>query len=112
MLLELGVVVDLEVRALVDAPGEVVVLDLVLAEVRDELRLRPAAAASERQEQAAGRHAPGARPAGVSHGWCSYRRRTRVPRIFWGEITPRKFGSSRSISSKYDDRGEIFCSSP
>jgi hypothetical protein len=42
VLLELGVVVDLEVRALVDAPREVVVLDLVLAVVRDVLRLRGA----------------------------------------------------------------------
>ncbi len=38
VLLELGVVVDLEVRALVDAPREVVVLDLVLAVVGDVLR--------------------------------------------------------------------------
>ena len=39
VLLELRVVVDLEVRALVDAPGESVVLDLVLAEVREVLGL-------------------------------------------------------------------------
>jgi hypothetical protein len=37
VLLELGVVVDLEVRALVDAPGEAVVRDLVLPEVGNEL---------------------------------------------------------------------------
>ena len=36
VLLELGVVVDLEVGALVDPPGEGVVLDLVLAVVGDE----------------------------------------------------------------------------
>src|SRR5207245_2003247 len=39
VLFELGVVVDLEVRALVDAPGEGVVGYLVLPVVGDELRL-------------------------------------------------------------------------
>jgi len=40
VLLELGVVEDLEVGALVDAPREVVVLDLVLAVIGDVLRVR------------------------------------------------------------------------
>ena len=40
MLLVFGVVVDLEVIGLVDVPVELVVVDLVLAVVRRELRLR------------------------------------------------------------------------
>ena len=43
MLLDLGVVVDLEMIGRVDVPPEVVVPDLVLAEVRDVRRLRQAA---------------------------------------------------------------------
>ena len=42
MLLDIGVVVDLEVVGRVDVPVEVVVVDVVLAEVRDERRLRAA----------------------------------------------------------------------
>ena len=40
VLFELGVVVDLEVVGRVDVPVELVVVDVVLAEVRDERRLR------------------------------------------------------------------------
>ena len=35
--------------------------------------------------------------------------RTRVPRIFWLLSALRKFGTSRSISSKYDDSAGVFC---
>ena len=107
VLLELGVVVHLEVRALVDPPREVVVVDLVLPVVRDELRVGLCRA--ERDEQRDGRQARG--PEAGGHG-VTYLSRTRVPRIFWGEMTPRKLGRSRSMSSKYDERGDTFWSSP
>src|SRR5262249_8596372 len=38
-----------------------------------------------------------------------YLSRTRVPRIFWLLSALRKFGTSRSISSKYDDNAGVFC---
>ena len=103
VLLELRVVVDLEVRALVDPPREVVVVDLVLPVVRDELRARGRGA--EREDERDGGDARG--PEASGHG-VTYLSRTRVPRIFWGEITPRKFGRSRSMSSKYDESGDTF----
>src|SRR5689334_4714129 len=34
---------------------------------------------------------------------------TRVPRIFWLLSALRKFGTSQSISSKYDDSAGVFC---
>ena len=34
---------------------------------------------------------------------------TRVPLIFWLLSAVRKFGTSRSISSKYDDSAGVFC---
>ena len=34
--------------------------------------------------------------------------RTRVPRIFWLLSALRKFGTRRSISSKYDDSAGVF----
>ena len=41
---------------------------------------------------------------------CSrYLRRTRVPLIFWLLSAPRKSGTMRSISSKYDDRAGVVC---
>src|SRR5689334_648976 len=36
-----------------------------------------------------------------------YLRRTRVPRIFWLLSALRKFGTRRSISSKYDDSAGV-----
>ena len=41
--------------------------------------------------------------------WPRYFSRTRVPRIFWLLSALRKFGTRRSISSKYDDRAGVFC---
>src|SRR5689334_22076290 len=38
-----------------------------------------------------------------------YFRRTRVPLIFWLLSALRKFGTRRSISSKYDDSAGVFC---
>ena len=41
---------------------------------------------------------------------CSvYFSRTRVPLIFWLLSALRKFGTSRSISSKYEDSAGVFC---
>jgi hypothetical protein len=39
----------------------------------------------------------------------TYFNRTRVPLIFWLLSALRKFGTSRSISSKYDDSAGVFC---
>jgi hypothetical protein len=35
--------------------------------------------------------------------------RTRVPLIFWLLSAVRKFGTRRSISSKYEDKAGVFC---
>ena len=97
VLLELGVVVDLEVGALVDAPLELVVADLVLAVVRHELG--PGRRAG--QPQAQGQRQAGRPAAEVAHRPSPpHGSSTRVPRMRCGVRTPRKFGSSRSISSK------------
>ena len=72
VLLELRVVVDLEVRALVDPPGEVVVLDLVLPVVGDELRLRGRGRRQGEEKQGECEEAPQASPgveAGVHPGF-------------------------------------------
>lgn len=42
-----------------------------------------------------------------THG--GYFSRTRDPRIFWLLNALRKLGTSRSISSKYDDKAGVFC---
>ena len=64
VLLELRVVEHLEVRALVDAPREVVVLDLVLPEVRDELRR----GGPRRQDDGEREGGEGGEAAEASHG--------------------------------------------
>ena len=52
----------------------------------------------------------GASPAGLTAGLtAAYFSRTRVPRIFWLLSALRKLGTSRSISSKYDDSAGVFC---
>ena len=38
-----------------------------------------------------------------------YFSRTRVPRIFWALSVFRKLGTSRSISSKYEESAGVFC---
>src|SRR5438874_4337856 len=50
-------------------------------------------------------------PAGMnSHvEWPRYFSRTRVPRIFWLLSALRKLGTSRSMSSKYEDSAGVFC---
>src|SRR5437867_12833656 len=59
--------------------------------------------ASERQEneQPARMNSHGQRP--------RYFSRTRVPRIFWLLSALRKLGTSRSMSSKYEDSAGVFC---
>ena len=42
-------------------------------------------------------------------GRSGYFSRTRVPLIFWLLSVLRKSGTSRSISSKYDDSAGVFC---
>ena len=109
VLLELGVVVDLEVRALVDAPREVVVLDLVLAVVGDELGAA-ARHGAERQEQGSGRAASRVARGVVVMGFL-LEQDARAADLL-GRDHPRKLGSSRSMSSKYEESGETFWSSP
>src|SRR5262249_2543514 len=41
-------------------------------------------------------------------GWRPYFKSTRVPRIFWLLRALRKFGTRRSINSKYDDSAGVF----
>ena len=48
---------------------------------------------------------PGERLAGGTR----YLSRTRVPLIFWLLSSPRKSGTMRSISSKYDERAGVVC---
>jgi hypothetical protein len=67
VLLELRVVVDLEVRALVDAPGEAVVGDLVLAEVGDELGAGGRSRREEREDEGPHQEAPHGPGAAVGH---------------------------------------------
>jgi hypothetical protein len=67
VLLELGVVVDLEVRALVDAPGEAVVRDLVLPEVGDELGPGGRSRREEEEDEGSHQEAPHGPGAAVGH---------------------------------------------
>jgi hypothetical protein len=61
--------------------------------------------------KARGRRSPAARTGDESDvaRQAGYFRRTRVPLIFWVLRALRKFGTSRSMSSKYEDSAGVFC---
>ena len=52
---------------------------------------------------------PSPEPDGTARRAAAYFSRMRVPLIFWLLRALRKFGTRRSISSKYEDRAGVFC---